>query len=362
MRGATEVILQHHQIMRFSRKWLSWLMGVTHETSFTMRGSTGLTLRATEAILQHHQILRLPWNRPKSDRSLLKTAAMSFTMCGPSENDPSMIREWTEHEPISPQPPAQPRLLFALRASILYGRIQHFALRLSFQISPSTVLPLPRKVAVELYQMLRLPRKVTLERQQIVRVPQKVTLLLLDSTITWLYCCLTLLLLASTVAWLYYSLTLLLLDLLFDSTATLLCDVVRISEVSQPKLPLLIISTYKIISIINNPDVWRYLLLFERNLWTRIWLNHPHAWHTAPQNGSFFKLFLVGTFIINWKDLLEAKLSCVWPQAFWYHVFQPHSIKDFPCRPYYHHYWPEPRARSTADTSAARWEPDTCRL
>ena len=34
-------------------KWLSWLMSVTHDTSFTMRG-------ATDLILQHHQMLRLP--------------------------------------------------------------------------------------------------------------------------------------------------------------------------------------------------------------------------------------------------------------------------------------------------------------
>ena len=68
----------------------------------------------------------------------------------------------------------------------------------------------------------------------------------LGSTITWLYIYLILLLLGSTIAWpvlsldststwLYYYLTLLLLD----STATWLRDVVRISEVSQPKFPLI---------------------------------------------------------------------------------------------------------------------------
>ena len=34
-------------------KWFSWLMSVTHDTLFTMRG-------ATDLILQHHQVLRLP--------------------------------------------------------------------------------------------------------------------------------------------------------------------------------------------------------------------------------------------------------------------------------------------------------------
>ena len=49
-----------------------------------------------------------------------------------------MIRQWSDHETVSPQPASQPRLLFTLTASILNGKIKHFALRLSFQISPKT--------------------------------------------------------------------------------------------------------------------------------------------------------------------------------------------------------------------------------
>ena len=55
-----------------------------------------------------------------------------------SENDPTMIREWSDHETVTPQPASQPRLLFTPTTSILYWKIQHFALRLSFQISPHT--------------------------------------------------------------------------------------------------------------------------------------------------------------------------------------------------------------------------------
>ena len=55
-------------------------------------------------------------DRPKSQRNLLKTAETSFTMRG-----------WSE----------RPRLLFTPTASSLYWKIQHFALRLSFQISPN---------------------------------------------------------------------------------------------------------------------------------------------------------------------------------------------------------------------------------
>ena len=46
-----------------------------------------------------------------------------------------MIRAWTRHL----APARSPRLLFALRRRILYWKLQHFALRLSTQISPNTV-------------------------------------------------------------------------------------------------------------------------------------------------------------------------------------------------------------------------------
>ena len=103
-------------------KWILWLMSITVETSFTMRGARGINL-------QPHQILRLPrkihlmidphhiWNviynagsnsqhpptspntapatqndHPTSDRNLLKTAEVAFPMRDRSDHDPSMIR------------------------------------------------------------------------------------------------------------------------------------------------------------------------------------------------------------------------------------------------------------------------------
>ena len=146
---------------------------------FTMRGTTG-------GILQHHQILRLPrkmtvmtdprhiwnviynaqnnrWHPPTSPntapatqidawnfhQNFSKTAETSFPMRGRSENDPSRIREWSENDPsniratseqetVRRNPASQQRLLFAPITSILYWKLQHFALRLSFQISPNT--------------------------------------------------------------------------------------------------------------------------------------------------------------------------------------------------------------------------------
>ena len=73
-----------------------------------------------------------------SGRNLRKTAETSFPMRGRSEHDPRMIRSRSETVCVSPQPATQQRLLFALQTNGLYWKIQHFALRLSFQISPST--------------------------------------------------------------------------------------------------------------------------------------------------------------------------------------------------------------------------------
>ena len=130
-------------------KWISWLIRITYETSFTMRG-------ATSVILQPHQILRLPrkmnlmltslhtWNAiynawsnichpptspntapatkndlPKSETNLLKTAEVSFPMRDRSDHDPRMIRPWKR----KPQPAAPPRLLFALARSRFYWKL-----------------------------------------------------------------------------------------------------------------------------------------------------------------------------------------------------------------------------------------------
>ena len=149
-------------------KWISWSIRDTPETLFTMRGTTG-------GILQHHQILRLPrkmtvmtdprhiWNAiynarnnrwhpptspntapatqndsPKFQKHFSKTDETSITMRDRSETIPSWIRPWSENETVTPQPASQPRLLFTPTTGILYWKIQHFALRLSFQISPNT--------------------------------------------------------------------------------------------------------------------------------------------------------------------------------------------------------------------------------
>ena len=160
MRGATDLILQHHQMLCLPRK-MTRIILVTYETSFTMRGATCITF-------QPHQMLPLPRkmmritdcrdicnviynarsNRhhpptspntvpatqnytPKSKKNLPKTAEASIPMRGRSDHDPTT---WTRHL----APAHSPRLLFTLRRRILYWKLQHFALRLSIQISPNT--------------------------------------------------------------------------------------------------------------------------------------------------------------------------------------------------------------------------------
>ena len=103
---------------------------------------------ATCVIVQTHQILRLPrkmtvpnlkeicWKRMKRH---FQCAADPTMIRAWSEHDPTMIRAWSDHETVSPQPASQPRLiLFTPTTSILYWKLQHFALRLSFQISSNT--------------------------------------------------------------------------------------------------------------------------------------------------------------------------------------------------------------------------------
>ena len=77
-------------------------------------------------------------DHPTSGRNLRKIAETSFPMRGRSETVPRPFRAWSEPVSVSPQPATPPRLLFTLRTNGLYWKIQHFALRLSFQISPST--------------------------------------------------------------------------------------------------------------------------------------------------------------------------------------------------------------------------------
>ena len=197
---------------------LTYLVLIAYETSFTVRGATGVTI-------QPHQILRLPrkmtrllyrphiWNvisyarsnrchyptspntapATKNDtarfqRKSPKTGETSFPMRSRSEHDPTMIREWSENENANRNPPrnrgyfsSSPRAFsiekYNVSRPILHSNL-HQILRLPRKVPLELhqILRLPRKVPLELHQVLRLPRKVTLELHQVLRLPRKVTL------------------------------------------------------------------------------------------------------------------------------------------------------------------------------------------
>ena len=70
-------------------KWHAWLMPVTHETSFTMRGATGINL-------QPHQILHLPRKIALQNlREIGRKQLKRHLQCGA---DSTMIRTRSEHE------------------------------------------------------------------------------------------------------------------------------------------------------------------------------------------------------------------------------------------------------------------------
>ena len=117
-------------------KWLSWLILVTYETLwnaiYNARNNRWHppTSPNTAPATQN--------DSPKFQKHFSKTDETSIPMRDRSETVPRMIRPWSENETVTPQPASQPRLLFTPTTGILYWKIQHFALRLSFQISPNT--------------------------------------------------------------------------------------------------------------------------------------------------------------------------------------------------------------------------------
>ena len=102
-----------------------------------------------------------------------------------SENDPTMIREWSDHENANRNPPrnrgyfsSSPRAFSIVKYNvsrpILHSNL-HQVLRLPQKVTLDLhrILPLPRKVTLDLHRILPLPRKVTLELHQILRLPRK---------------------------------------------------------------------------------------------------------------------------------------------------------------------------------------------
>ena len=163
------------------KKWLLCLILVTYETSFPMRGATGVTI-------QPHQILRLPRKMTLQDfRENPQKQVKRHFQCG---DDPSMIRPWSDHKNANRNPPrnrgyfsSSPRAFsiekYNVSRPILHSNL-HQILRQPRKVTLALheVLRLPRKVTLALHEVLRLPRKVTLELHQVLHLPRKVTLAL----------------------------------------------------------------------------------------------------------------------------------------------------------------------------------------
>ena len=256
MRGATSDTRQPHQALRLPRKMTHMLDSSPH----MKRHLQCAEQQVSPSNLTKYCACHEKWQCKISKKIFRKRMRRHLPMHG-------TIREWSDHETVSPQPASQPRLLFEPTTSIFYWKIQRFAPNLTLQHSPSTapatksdtwtspstapatksdtwtspstapvtksdtwtspstapvtksntstspkILHLPRKVTLELHQILHLPRKVTLELHQVLHLSRKVTLLYLTLLyLTLLY--LTLLYLTLLYVTLLY-LTLLYLTLL----------------------------------------------------------------------------------------------------------------------------------------------------
>ena len=203
-------------------KWISWLIHITYDTSFTMRGATGITF-------QPHQILRLP--RKMTTQHLTEIGWKQVKRHFQCATDPRPFREWSENDPTLK---TQNWTRRAAKATFRTRQEQHL-LKITTFPAPAIIpnfttcctchekwhmnftkccachkkwhmnftkcctchekwhmnftkcctchkkwhmnfyqmLHLPRKVTHELHQMLHLPQKVTHELYQMLPLPQK---------------------------------------------------------------------------------------------------------------------------------------------------------------------------------------------
>ena len=146
-------------------KWCASLIVVTYETSFTMRGATGITL-------QPHQILRLPRKIAlQNQRQVRRKQLKRQFQCG---DDSSMIRAWSEHELVISHPPV--RRGYFSRFGDAFCIENYNISRFGYLPKSHRILRLPQKVTLQDPQMLRQPQKMTFQDHQILRLSQKVRL------------------------------------------------------------------------------------------------------------------------------------------------------------------------------------------
>ena len=172
MRGVTKVSLSNFtKYCACHEKWISWLILDTNETLFTMRG-------ATCVIVQTHQVLRLPRKMTVQNLKEICWKRMKRHFQCAADSSMSMIREWSDHDPtMKPSVRNPPRNRGYLSRPARAFCIEKYNIsRSGYHSKFHRILRLPRKVTLELHQILRLPRKVTLALHQLLHLPRKVTL------------------------------------------------------------------------------------------------------------------------------------------------------------------------------------------
>ena len=150
-RGPTEAPLQHHQILPLPRKIPLMIHPCQTCNVMYIARSTRTHPPTSPKILPATKN-----DSPKCDRNLLKTAETSFTMRGRSETVPTMIREWSDHNPRM-----NPSVRNPQRNWGLFSRARRELSRSGVHSKFHQVLRLPGKLAVDIHQIVHLPRKVT---------------------------------------------------------------------------------------------------------------------------------------------------------------------------------------------------------
>ena len=295
----------------YHAKSLSWFILVAYETSFTMSG-------ATDVIVQSHQILRLTRKMALQNRREICGKQLKRDL--QCRADPTMIRAWSDHDPtMNPSvrnPPRDRR-----RGHFLFSKIQHFALRLSVQISPNipnfTKYCPCRQVTLELDQILRVPPKLSVEFHQIVHLPRKVTVatapnfapatecgswtyqMHLPRTILWFYCSFSLLCFDPIILLVYSSLIL----LFFDSSILWLCYSLALLFLDSTILWLYYSLT---LLFLHSTNLWYYYS------WTLLILNSTILWLYYSLTLLFFESAFLWLYYSLTLLIFDPTMLCVY--------------------------------------------------
>ena len=166
-------------------KWIPWLIRVTHETSFTMRGACTVSH-------QPHQILRLPRNLQVQD-----CIGNSLNCFRQYKDDSRIIRAWSEHEIVISHPPLRRSYSSDLEHDFVLKNTTFRAPAISQNVTKccachekshsnftkycachAKCISWLIRVTYETSFRMRGASKVNLERHQILRLPRKMNLMI----------------------------------------------------------------------------------------------------------------------------------------------------------------------------------------